>query len=312
VVLRRIGAGGVLAIDERGNTVRVSASQWRHAPRIVGSIDLPEGYRRTRGTTREILDRLARFRPDGGRRRQAHAPTVSDVERAAAAHPVAACPDVAEHRRWAERADRLRRETDALEDKVGRRTSTLSRTFARVLEIMELHGYVNDDSITDRGERLCRIYNESDLLVAEALERGVFDDLNAAELAAAVSALVFDARGVEEEFSWPAEKVRRAYGTLARLYKRIHEHEQQRGVELVREPDPGFVEQVYWWAKDEPLDQVLAMSERSAGDFVRSTKQVWDLLKQLAEVAHDDASAKRFREAGDAIYRGVVAYAGAL
>jgi ATP-dependent RNA helicase HelY len=97
-----------------------------------------------------------------------------------------------------------------------------------------------------------------------------------------------------------------------RTYKRIHEAEQARAIELCREPDPGFVEQLYWWAKEEPFDEVLAMSELSAGDFVRSTKQVWDLLRQLAEVAQTDALAKKCRAAADAIYRGVVAYAGAL
>jgi ATP-dependent RNA helicase HelY len=106
--------------------------------------------------------------------------------------------------------------------------------------------------------------------------------------------------------------VRRSFGALMRLYKRIHEQEAGRGIEFVGEPDAGFTEQIYWWAKDEPFDEVLAMSDRSAGDFVRSGKQVWDLLKQLAEVAPDDAASKRFREAGHAIYRGVVAYSGTL
>ena len=312
VVLRRIGAGGVLAIDQRGNTVRVSASQWRHAPRIVGAIELPEGYRRTRGTTREILERLSRFTPDGTRKRRAPAAEVSDAERRALAHPVASCPDVAEHRRWAERVDRLERETAALEQKVGRRTSTLARTFTHVVEILELHGYVDGDHVTERGERLCRIYNESDLLAAEALERGVFEDLSPPQLAAVASTLVFDSRGIDADFSWPDEKVRRAFGSLMRIYKRVHEDEQQRAIDLVREPDPGFVEQAYWWAKDEPLEEVLSMSDRSAGDFVRSTKQVWDLLKQLADVAGGDEARRVFRQAADAVYRGVVAYSGGL
>jgi ATP-dependent RNA helicase HelY len=199
-----------------------------------------------------------------------------------------------------------------MEKKVGRRTSTLARTFARVLEILESFGYVSGDDVTPKGERLARIYNESDLLIAEALERGVFDNLDPPELAAVASTVVFDSRGLPTEFSWPAEKVRRSFGNLMRLYNRIHQIEAERGIEFVREPDPGFVEQIYWWAKDEPFDEVLAMSERSAGDFVRSTKQVWDMLKQLAEVAGDDAAAKRFRTAADSIYRGVVAYAGQL
>ncbi|MCA1831416.1 MAG: RNA helicase, partial [Actinobacteria bacterium] len=237
---------------------------------------------------------------------------VTDVERRALEHPVASCPDRAEHERWAERIDRLREETAALEKRVGKRTGTLARTFGHVLDVLEKFGYVEADSLTERGERLCRVYNESDLLVAEALETNVFADLDPPELAAVASSLVYDSRGMPIEFAWPNEKVRKAFGRMMRSYKKIRDAEEQRGIELCREPDSGFTERIYWWAHGEPFDEVLGMSEQSAGDFVRSTKQVWDLLKQLAEVSPDDKLSKQFRLAADAVYRGVVAYAGAL
>jgi len=79
----------------------------------------------------------------------------------------------------------------------------------------------------------------------------------------------------------------------------------------VREPDPGFIDQIHRWAKGALLEDVLETTEMSAGDFVRATKQVWDLLRQLAEVGSEPV-AGRARDAARSIYRGVVAYSGAL
>jgi ATP-dependent RNA helicase HelY len=182
-----------------------------------------------------------------------------------------------------------------------------------VLDVLRIFGYVHEDKLTDKGERLCRIYNESDLLVAEAIEQEVLDELDIPDLVAVVSALVYETRRPESaDVRWPADRVRRAVGGLMRTYRRINEAEQEQRLELCREPDPGFVEQIWWWAKDEPLEEVLAMGELSAGDFVRAAKQVWDLLRQLAEVAPTDALAGRYRDAARTVYRGVVAYSGAL
>ena len=48
--------------------------------------------------------------------------------------------------------------------------------------------------VTDDGRRLARIWSEADLLVAECLRAGAWKGLNAAELAAAASTVVFEAR----------------------------------------------------------------------------------------------------------------------
>ena len=49
--------------------------------------------------------------------------------------------------------------------------------------------------VTDDGRLLARIYSESDLLVAECLRSGAWKGLQPAELAAVISAMVFEARG---------------------------------------------------------------------------------------------------------------------
>jgi ATP-dependent RNA helicase HelY len=196
---------------------------------------------------------------------------------------------------------------------VDRRTGTLARTFERVLGVLERFGYVRDARPTEKGERLSRIYNESDLLVAESLEHGTLDGLDAAELAAVASMVVYETRSPDAPRpAFPNDRVRGAHGALMRTFRRIKAAEEGAALELCREPDPGFAETCYWWAREEPLEEVLEMADLSAGDFVRNAKQVWDLLRQIEDVAPSDELAATCRDAARSMYRGVVAASGAL
>ena len=65
--------------------------------------------------------------------------------------------------------------------------------------------------------------------------------------------------------------------------------------------------QIHQWASGESLEDILEDRETSAGDFVRSTKQVIDLLQQLRAVA-DDQLRDTISGAIDRVQRGVVAY----
>src|SRR5206468_3932933 len=77
------------------------------------------------------------------------------------------------------------------------------------------------------------------------------------------------------------ETLARAARRIENRYRSLHETEAQHDVELLKEPDAGFMARIYEWASGRSLEDVLSERETSAGDFVRSTKQVVDLLQQL-------------------------------
>ena len=158
---------------------------------------------------------------DTPRRRAARdaAAAAGESERVAAlraelkAHPCHQCPEREAHARWAERWWRLKRETVGLQRKVEGRTNTVARTFDRICDALEARGYLEDGGtvVTERGERLRRLYTEKDLLAAECLRHDVWKRLDAPGLAAAVSALVHEPRHEEAEVSprMPNERGRR-------------------------------------------------------------------------------------------------------
>jgi ATP-dependent RNA helicase HelY len=209
------------------------------------------------------------------------------------------------------RSSKLRREIEGLERRIRTRTETLARQFDRVLRVLEALGYVRGFSLTDRGLRLARIYGEGDVLMAEALAEKVIEDMSAAETAALVSTFVYESRErvPRQPPEAPTAELRSRYRTVQGLWRRIREVEQRHQVELCRELDPGFMTTALQWAEGKALEDVLVETEMAPGDFVRTCKQLLDLLRQVEEVADGQASTLA-REARLAVNRGVVSYTG--
>jgi ATP-dependent RNA helicase HelY len=251
-------------------------------------------------------------------------PELAELRAALRRHPCHGCNEREDHARWAERHLRLQRDTDALRQRVASRTGSLARTFDKVCALLEGRGYLAQlpadhdgdprEAVTPAGRRLARIWSESDLLVSECLRTGVWDHLGPAELAGAVSAVVYEGRRVDEATAaMPRGPLADALDATIRLWGDLEGEEAEQGLALTREPDLGFVWPVYRWARGEALERVLRSvsgldGELSAGDFVRWSRQVVDLLDQIAGAA-DEGSALRTtaRTAVEAVRRGVVA-----
>jgi len=237
------------------------------------------------------------------------------------AHPCHGCAEREDHARWAERHHRLARETEALQRRVRNRTHTISRTFDRICALLQELGYLDGDRVTDDGRRLGQLYSELDLLAAECLRRGVWAGLDPAELAACLSALVFESRQPDDarDPRLPRGPARDALAETVRIWGELEGREHEHRIEGPREPDLGFVWATYRWASGHPLDQVLLDAELPAGDFVRWTKQVIDLLGQVTDAVRvgepSPAAATSSAAVGDvaraavtALRRGVVAW----
>ncbi|MEU5958112.1 DEAD/DEAH box helicase [Streptomyces sp. NPDC047525] len=233
------------------------------------------------------------------------------------AHPCHGCDEREDHARWAERYYRLRRDTVQLERRIEGRTNTIARTFDRIVALLTEMDYLRGDEVTEHGKRLARLYGELDLLASECLREGVWEGLSPAELAACVSALVFEARMADDALApkLPSGKVKASLGEMVRIWGRLDALEEEFKINQAegvgqREPDLGFAWAAYMWASDKGLDEVLREIDMPAGDFVRWCKQVIDVLGQISAAAPREGSTvgKNARKAVDQLLRGVVAY----
>jgi ATP-dependent RNA helicase HelY len=245
---------------------------------------------------------------------------IADLRRALRAHPCHGCSEREDHARWSERWWKLRRETDGLVRQIQGRTNTIAKTFDRVCDVLSSYGYLEPAGdgrliISPDGQRLRRIYGEKDLLISQSLRLGAFNDLDAAEVAALASVLVYQAkredRGLRPRM--PSISLETSVDIVVREWSALEDVEEDNKLPLTGEPELGLVWPLYKWARGRHLQDVLSGTDLAAGDFVRWVKQVVDLLDQLAKIPSlDPRLARLCAEAISLIRRGVVAYSSVL
>jgi ATP-dependent RNA helicase HelY len=323
------GRAAVLSVSHRkGGSVRarvVTATRkvlqlgevdFREPPEVVGTVPLPEPFSpRSPAFQRAVAERLhglpgasrrgrsRRVQDDGepgGRRRSGGG---------AVDHPVAGCPDRDRHVKAQRRRQRAEGEVATLKKQVTSHGASLARRFDRILALLDERGFTDGWALTLAGRRLVRIFHECDLLIAEALTAGLFDDLDAPSVAALASVFTYEHRSSAPAPppALPGGELAGRWRRLERLHRELNEAEEARRLPATRAPDAGFAEVAHGWASGGDLDDVLEDGELTGGDFVRNVKQLVDLLRQIAEAAGTPATAEACREAADRLFRGVVA-----
>ena len=152
----------------------------------------------------------------GGRGESAGDAEIARLRRELRAHPCHACPDREDHARWAERYHKLDRDTRTLRRRIEQRTNTIARQFDRVCEVLTSLEYLDGDTVTQRGQRLMRLYSDLDLVTAEALRTGVLEGLDTAGFAAALSVLVFAARRPDADRQPPVQRQLRLWHNVVK------------------------------------------------------------------------------------------------
>ncbi|MCB0934240.1 MAG: RNA helicase [Mycobacterium sp.] len=325
-----------LVLTENRWAGRISSADYTGgAP--LGSMSLPKRVEHRQPKVRRDLASALRSAAEGivvpsARKRRAETDESADsdpellaLREAMRRHPGHRMADRETQVRVAERFLRIERDNEQTRAKVSAATNSLARTFDRIVGLLTERGYIGAahgqerPQVTDDGRLLARIYSESDLLVAECLRTGVWKGLQAAELAAVLSAMVFETRGGDgptplHAVELPTPQVRRALVATRRLSDQLRADENRHRLNPSREPDEGFAPAVYRWATTGNLAAALAASDVAgngvqlpAGDFVRWCRQVLDLLDQVRNAAPEAGLRKTAKRAIDDIRRGVVA-----
>jgi ATP-dependent RNA helicase HelY len=304
----------LLTLSASRGLVRLGVDDFDAPPQAVAHIDLPQPHApKSASFRKQTAERLRRVKlRDPAPRAPRDSRRIAELTDALAAHPVARDPDLTIKLKAAAAAERLERDVARNERRARGRSESLARQFDRVIRVLESWGYVDGWSLTDAGERLARLYTETDLMLAEAIGEGLLDGLRAPELAAVVSCFTYERRGPEGPGAlppprWPSKTVAQRVRAIERIARDLNHNEDDAGLPETRSPDPGFTLPIAEWVAGDPLADVLDDDEMTGGDFVRNVKQCMDLLGQVATVAPDPATRDTAREAVVECNRGVVA-----
>jgi ATP-dependent RNA helicase HelY len=323
-----------LVLTEHRWAGRISSADYSGASEPMGSMQLPKRVEHRNPRARRDLASALRSAAAGldvpsAKAKRSGPPKERDVDPELAGlreqlrvHRAHGLPDREAKARLAERYLRIERDNEQIRQKIAAATNSLARTFDRIVVLLTERGFIDgndgDPRVTDDGRLLARIYSESDLLVAECLRSGTWEGLDAAELAAVLSSVLYesrgDASGSPDGSAVPTGKLRRALNQTRRLWTEVRADEQRHRLTGSREPEEGFVAAIYRWASTGDLTTALAASDSSgtgtplsAGDFVRWCRQVLDLLDQVRNAAPTPALRATAKRAINDIRRGVVA-----
>ena len=269
-----------------------------------------ESYAQLRSEVKELEKLLSKRdgRKTFDNRQRAHMEgEIDNLRRSMRNHACHSCNDRETHARFAERADRIARESDGLRARVENRTNVIAKTFDRICDVLTHLGYIEGEKPLAQGKILAKIYAESDLLLTETIRVGILDSLTAPELLSVVSSMIYQSRSRDEYApKMPHQNVANALAEINRLWAKLEEIENDFDVKTQKEPDFGFAYISYKWAQGNSLTNVLKGSDMSVGDFVRSTKQLMDLLLQIGGAS--TTLRPVCREAIKRLDRGVVSY----
>jgi ATP-dependent RNA helicase HelY len=314
---RGIDGPTVLTADRQ--VKRLSVADFPEPPTNAGRVKVPKHFDLRSTASRRNLAAALRQHVEAETLAGPTPPPAADADAMARitglrtemrAHPVHACPDREEHARYAEAALRAERDNDAIQGQAERRTNTIAVRFDRICSVLESLGYLSPDGgrqVTDSGRMLSRLYSELDLVTAEAIRAGVFDELSAPQLAAVVSSLVFEARGDRREPArMPDRASENAQIRLRAVWREVCLTERDHRLPSHADPEIGFAEAIHAWVGGAELADVLQLSGLTAGDFVRWARQVIDAAGQLADAAGAGPLRNTARELIYRARRGVV------
>lgn len=242
-----------------------------------------------------------------------HESKLADLKRQLRAHACHGCSEREAHARWGERYQKLRREVNQAVNQIEQRTNQVAKTFERICSLLTELAYLRPDDddleVTAAGNRLAKIYGDRDLLIAECVNKGVWQQLDPAALAAMAAALVYENRRDDGDYEpkLPKGEFRDALIATEEIQQRLYELQEEFRLPKESALELGMVWGVYRWATGARFDDVLKLTGLLPGDFIRWSKQIIDLLDQLANGA-DAKLAETAYLATDQIKRGIVAY----
>ena len=283
--------------------LQLQAGDFDTPPVKQGHIVLPDSLAFTSPKfIKEVALRVMRTKPN-----KLHAKSSPSKNFTELSHTVSQDPELRRRLIAAKSADRIDSELAIMEARINKSVQSVSAKFDELVQLMQRRGYVSAWNLTDQGRTLARIFHELDLVVAEALTDGLFDDLNAAELASLLSTFVYEFRRAEV----PPRPIipttlASKWKTLQALSNKIAQDEESSGLSPHRSLDPGLMDVTFAWASGDELIDILN-EDLTAGDFVRTMKQLIDLLRQISLVAQLSETRDAALAASQALLRGVVA-----
>ncbi len=199
-------------------------------------------------------------------------------------------------------------EVKRLTRRVQSRGQSLARQFERILALLGEYGYVDEWTLTEKGQVLSRINAEADLVIAEHISQGLFSDLTPAEFAGLLATYIFESRGDGDvrPNRYPTDRLEEICGICESYVADLNKDERDAGIKESRGLDYSMMFPAYLWARGKSLEDILDQRDIAGGDFVRAIKSIVDLLRQIEIATTDPALQELSRATHTLCFRDII------
>jgi superfamily II RNA helicase len=162
-----------------------------------------------------------------------------------------------------------------------RNLSPRNRIISRRMRVLRHRGYLEEGEATLRGE-LARKVNGYEIQVTEFYFEGLFERASVLELVMLFTAIVYEARKMDDSDPHRLPAFERECLKLLREWRR--EERRQDLAELSKPPDFSLNAVALAWAKGSSFDHLARLTSASEGDLVRTFRMSLQLMRQLRRV----------------------------
>ncbi|CAD6226876.1 GSCOCG00005957001-RA-CDS [Cotesia congregata] len=250
------------------------------------------------------------------------------LEKRIAQSKVSKMPNLEKHFEAVFERNELEQRLHDLQFQLSDESLALYPEYVNRVQVLKTLGYIDvDDRVTLKG-RVALDMGTHELLITELVYRNILTNLQPAEIAALLSALVFQQKmdnDPEPKLAVLKEVIifaiyfvdnlldiivlLKTMKTIISIRQEIETIELQYGMETVEPLNFGLVEVVYEWAREEPFAKIMELTEVQEGIIVRCIQQLNDTLKDVKTAANrigETVLKEKMEEASTAIKRDIV------
>jgi superfamily II RNA helicase len=157
-------------------------------------------------------------------------------------------------------------------------------TAAAVRDVLAHLGYVSKRGLTRKAYGLREIVAPSGIVLSEMYERGVFDELGAAEVAEVISWFACDQERRRDNFFRLPRHLIGVRRIAEQMFQRVAATEESEGIDLAQGPSKWFFGVAYAWCRGASVADITKRLDLGEGDIVSLLNKTVDLLDQMVSM----------------------------
>lgn len=226
-------------------------------------------------------------------------------------------PDLLTHYNTVEKKETLKKTTHVLRHLLSNEALALFPDFLQRKSLLKTLSYIDENDIVKvKGRVACECNSCEELIVTEIVFEGILNDLEPAEIVAALSSLIFQEKAeVDLESSELPTRLKDTCVAMQKIALNIGKLQNEHGLMI----DPkdycdsslkfGLVHVVYEWALGVPFSNICQLTLVQEGSIVRTITRLDELCREVrncARVVGNPTLYRKMEEASVAIKRDIV------